>query len=120
MSHIIREQLTDCSTADAFRFSLSCAQCGGVWESTPVRFSRSGVTPETPGKQVIFDTLYRQEKDNALTRSVRQAEGAFNQCPVCGRLVCDCCFLVCEELDLCMDCAGRLQEQGVPVAVRTA
>ncbi len=30
-------------------------------------------------------------------------------CPVCGRLVCDRCFLICEDLDMCIACAKTLQ-----------
>ncbi|MCI6126309.1 MAG: hypothetical protein MR738_09535 [Enterocloster clostridioformis] len=39
----------------------------------------------------------------------------FNKCPICSRLVCDRCFLVCDELDMCVSCAHYLQEQGEPV-----
>ena len=36
----------------------------------------------------------------------------------CGtkRLVCDACFLICDEMDLCRECAGRMKEPGEPVA----
>ena len=37
-------------------------------------------------------------------------------CPVCGRLVCDRCFLICEDLDLCIACAKALQVRGDVVA----
>lgn len=115
MSQIPTELLQDCSTREAFCFTLNCAECGTVWRSRPVRFSRAGVEPSTEGKRVIFDTLYQREKEAALLRAVAEARKAFNQCPICRRLVCDHCFLICEELDLCTACAARLQEQGSPV-----
>ena len=40
----------------------------------------------------------------------------FSQCPVCRRLVCDACFLICDEMDLCRECAARMKEPGEPVA----
>ena len=40
----------------------------------------------------------------------------FNRCPVCGRLVCDRCFLICEDLDMCTACAGTLEVHGDIVA----
>ena len=57
MSHITKDMMQDRSTATEFVFSLRCAECGEEWRSTPVRFSRAGVTPATNGKQIIFDAL---------------------------------------------------------------
>lgn len=116
MSHITKELLQDCSTPDEFIFSMRCAECGGLWKSKPIRFSRAGVKPQTEGKRVIFETLYQREKAAALLRAVTEAQGAFSQCPICRRLVCDRCFMVCDELDMCVSCANRLQERGEPVA----
>lgn len=120
MNHITRELLLDCSTADTFCFSMRCAECGEVWKSRPIRFSKAGIQPETEGKRVVFDTLRKREKEAALIRAVEQAEKTFSLCPICRRLVCDHCFLVCEDLDMCAACARRLQEQGEPVAQRDA
>ena len=39
----------------------------------------------------------------------------FNLCPICRRLVCNRCFLLGEDIDLCADCARNLQERGEPV-----
>ena len=36
-------------------------------------------------------------------------------CPICRRLICDSCFLICEEMDMCRACAKRLKEDGEPV-----
>ena len=118
MSHIAKERLQDCATKDEFSFALCCAECGEVWKSRPVRFSRAGVVPETAGKQIVFETLYRREKEAAMERAVSEAAGAFNTCPICHRLVCDHCFLICDDLDMCLSCAERLQEAGELVAVR--
>lgn len=116
MSPIPKELLEDHSTREVFCFTLRCAECGAVWRSRPVRFSRAGIKPSSEGKREIFDILYKREREDALLRAAAEAGKAFNQCPICHRLVCDRCFLICEELDLCASCAARLQEQGSPVA----
>lgn len=118
MSHIAKELLLDCSTQDEFFFSLRCAECGEVWKSRPVRFSKSGVTPETRGKRVVFDTLYQREREAALGRAVSEAAGIFNTCPICRRLVCDHCFMICDDLDMCQSCADNLKEEGEFVLTR--
>ena len=115
MRHITKELLTDCSTPVSFCFSMRCRECGKEWNSTPVTFSKAGIEPGTEGKKIIFDALYQREKEAALERAVEEASNAFNQCPICKRLVCDYCFLICDDLDLCISCATRLQEKGEPV-----
>ena len=118
MIKIEKELLQDCSTPDEFCFSLRCAECGAVWKSRPYRFSRAGVTPPSEGKRVIFEVLYKREKDAAMLRAAQDAAQAFHRCPICHRLVCDHCFFICEDLDLCVSCAERLQEHGEPVTAR--
>ena len=115
MSYIMNGILSDQSTQDEFRFSVSCAECGREWECRRIRFSKAGVTPETEHKRVIYKTLYERETKAAFDTALAQAEELFSQCPICHRLVCDSCFLICEDLDMCSACAHRLQEKGVPV-----
>ena len=116
MCRIATELLQDCSTQEEFIFSLPCAECGSVWRSRPIRFSRAGMTAPNEGKRVIFDMLYKREKADALQRAAVEAGEMFSQCPICHRLVCDHCFLICEELDMCVSCAAHLKERGSPVA----
>jgi len=115
MRHITKELLTDCSTPVSFGFCMHCSECGKEWKSTPVIFSKAGIMPETEGKKIIFDALYQREKEHALEKAVEEASNIFNQCPTCRRLVCDYCFLICDDLDLCVSCATKLQEKGEPV-----
>ena len=53
-------------------------------------------------------------------KAAAEASEIFSQCPVCGRLVCDRCFLICEDLDLCTACAEALQVRGDVVAGETS
>ena len=115
MSDVLRKNLTDLSSPDEFCFALRCAECGRVLKSTPVKFSRSGVTPASSGKQVVFDALYRREKEAALDRAAAELKTLFSECPICRNMVCDHCFLICDDLDMCVSCAHRLNEHGEPV-----
>lgn len=115
MRQITRDLLTDCSVEEEFHFSLRCAECGSEWHSLPVRFSKAGVRPETEGKRVIFRTLYEREREQERQHAAETAARRFNRCPICGRLVCDRCFLICDDLDLCTACARHLNESGTPI-----
>lgn len=116
MRRIIRACMEDISSEEVFQFSLRCAVCGSLWKSQPVRFSKAGMQPESEGKRVIFQTLYQREREEACKRATTEALEYFSLCPICKRLVCDHCFLMGEDIDLCMDCAAFLQERGEPVA----
>ena len=115
MRQITKDLLADRSVSEEFRFSLRCTECGREWHSTPVRFSKAGVRPETEGKRVIFRTLYERERERERQRAAETAAQSFNLCPICGRLVCDRCFLLCDDLDMCVACARRLSERGTPI-----
>ena len=99
-----------------FQFSLRRAVCGSLWKSRPAYFSKAEVPPENEGKRVIFQTLYQRELEDAWERAVTEALEHFSRCPICKRLVCDRCFLLGEDIDLCADRAVRSQENGEPVA----
>ena len=118
MAYIAKELLLDFSTEDTFCFGLRCVECGTVWKSRPVTFSRAGVRPESPEKKIIFDTLYEQEKELARQQALQQMGEIFSRCPICKRLVCDNCFMICEDLDMCAGCARSLKEKGDPVSLR--
>ena len=116
MRRIIKAFMQDASTASKFQFSLRCAVCGSLWKSRPAYFSKAEVPPENEWKRVIFQTLYQRALENAWERAVTEALEHFSRCPICKRLVCDRCFLLGEDIDLCADCAVRSQENGEPVA----
>ena len=116
MKRIIAGYLQDDSDERQFRFSLTCVECGAVWKSTPIRFSKAGVPSPTEAKQVVFRALYQREWEQARERAIVEAAHGFNRCPLCGRLVCNHCFLICEDLDMCRICAEDLHERGDPVA----
>ena len=116
MKQVIREHLIDCSDPEKFVFNLICPECGTVWQSTPVAFSKAGEAPPTESKRVIYYLLYEREKQRACAKAVEEAVHFFNLCPLCERLVCNDCFLICQDIDMCLRCAERLQETGEQVS----
>lgn len=116
MKRVVKEAMGDCSTVEEFRFLVRCQECGGIWHSSPIRFSKAGAEPESEGMRTILRTLYEREREAAREKAAAEATEFFNYCPVCGRLVCDRCFLICEDLDLCIACAKALQVRGDVVA----
>ena len=47
--------------------------------------------------------------------AIRNAAEHLNYCPICKKLVCNQCFMICEDIDMCIRCAAELQEFGKPV-----
>ena len=115
MKKLVEMMLENLSTREVFLFRIACSTCGTEFGGKPIRFSKAGITPPTEGKRIIFDTLYEQEFRNARQASVREAAEHLNYCPICKRLVCNRCFLICEDLDMCKQCAAHLEETGHPV-----
>lgn len=115
MKKMVERLLEDLSDRDVFRFGISCPVCGTEYAGRPVHFSKAGVTPDTDAKKIIFDAVYEQEFRFARQTAIGEAAQHMNYCPICKRLVCNRCFLICEDLDLCRDCASALGQKGSPV-----
>lgn len=104
--------LTDRSTKDKFQFSITCEECGRVWKSPAVMFSKAHTPPATEGKKVVYAAIYQREKEDARLKALRAGEKLFSRCPICHRWVCDDCFILCDDLDMCKQCAKKLDEKG--------
>lgn len=115
MKTLIERFLENLSTRDVFLFRIACGACGAEFANKPHRFSKAGITPLTEGKKVIFDAVYTQEFWSARQAAIRDAAEHLNHCPICKRLVCNRCFLICDDLDMCKHCAALLEETGSPV-----
>lgn len=116
MRKLVEMALENISTKEVFLFRICCASCGLEYGNRPIRFTKAGVVPNTPDKQIIYDALYEQELRDARHIAIRSAAEHMNYCPICKRLVCDQCFLICDDLDMCRQCADELQQKGQPVA----
>ena len=115
MKQLVDMLLENLSTREVFLFRIACSTCAAEFGGKPVRFSKAGVTPPTEGKRIIFDACYEQEFRSVRQAAIRDAAEHLNYCPICKRLVCNGCFLICEDLDMCRDCADRLGQTGYSV-----
>ena len=115
MKQFIRKALVDCSDQSTFCFSITCIECGTVWKSTPVGFSGIKMKSASESKNIISKVLYQREHEKAYEKALNEAMNDFNLCPLCKRLVCNRCFIMCEDLDMCRTCGEYLEEKGVSV-----
>ena len=115
LKKLIELFLENLSTKDVFLFRIACSACGAEFANKPHRFSKAGIAPQTEEKKIIFHALYEQEFQGARQAAIREASEHINYCPICKRLICNRCFLICEDLDMCSSCATRLKETGIPV-----
>ena len=115
MKKLVEMFLENLSTREVFLFRVLCGSCGTEYGNKPVRFSKAGVIPQTPKKAALYEILYAQELQSARHGAIRDAAEHLNYCPVCKRLICNRCFLICEDLDMCRQCASAMEEAGTPV-----
>ena len=115
METLIEKVIENLSTRDVFLFRICCGACGTAYADKSVPFSKAGITPRTEGKKIIYDAVYEQELRAARLSAIRNAAEHMNYCPICKRLVCNRCFLICDDLDMCKQCAAHLKEEGIPV-----
>ena len=115
MKKLVEMMLENLSTREVFLFRIACACCGTEYGGKQVRFSKAGITPPTQEKKIIFEACYEQEFRSVRQTAIRDAAEHLNYCPICKRLVCNRCFLICDDLDMCGECAANLQEHGSPV-----
>ena len=115
MKKLVEMLLENLSTKDVFLFRIACGECGSEFANKQVKFSKAGITPQTQSKKIIYDAVYEQEFQSARLSAIRDAAEQLNYCPICKRLVCNRCFLICEDLDMCRQCASNLEETGTPV-----
>ena len=108
MKALVETILENLSTKEVFLFRVRCASCGAQYGNKPKRFSKASAIPTTQSQQIIHDALYEQEFRSARQTAIRCAAEDMNYCPICKRLVCNQCFLICDELDMCRQCAAAL------------
>ena len=115
MRQMIEAILEDLSTREVFLFRIACAGCGAEYANRPTRFSKADIAPTTRAKETIYDAIYAQEYRTARLSALRIGAEHMNYCPICKRMVCNQCFLICDDLDMCRQCAEALHEKGNPV-----
>ena len=119
MRKLVEAALENLSSREVFLFRVTCASCGAEYGNKPMRFSKAEVPPVTQSKQIIYNAIYEQEYNVVRQTAIRNAAEHMNYCPICKRLICNRCFLICDDLDMCRQCAAHLEEEGVPVLTDT-
>ena len=117
MKRYIDKYMNDLSDCDRFLFSVSCPVCGKEWTSTPIPFSGAGKRPNNMLTNFFVQKQYSREKKNAEIIAAEEPGHRMNYCSVCMRLVCDSCFMICTDMDMCADCAAIHNETGERVAL---
>ena len=115
MSNFVEERIQDLCTPEEFRFGVSCELCGDTLATIPTRFIKASEKPENEGQKVIYETMYQQDWQLERDAATRALVSQLNYCPVCKRIVCNHCFLMTGDLDICTDCAKNLGVTGNPV-----
>lgn len=115
MRKLVESVLENQSSSDFFLFRVTCGRCGSEYGNKPMRFSKAGVLPTTHTSRLFLGALYEQEAKTAQQAAVCNAAEHMNYCPICKKLVCNQCFLICDELDMCRSCASELGQKGIPV-----
>ena len=105
MLKTITKKFRDRSTDRFFKFSFYCDRCGAKWTSDPYFFEHGFSERLTEDEKKARDILYKVDHDAAFERANLEARLKFNHCDSCGRVVCDECFAIEEDEDLCKDCA---------------
>ena len=98
----ITQKMTDESEGGIYRFTFYCDNCGAPRQSEAYQsISEEALSPE---KREI-------EHNDAYERANHAAMSWFNRCPGCKRYVCDYCYRVLDNMDLCDECAAHLTKQ---------
>ena len=95
---------TDYSSRDFFSYGFFCDSCMKEWKSQKFLFLRGG--------SAVFEheetrnLVWMREHQKAFDRANLEAHFHFNNCPVCGRWVCDDCFDIEGQRDYgtCTEC----------------
>ena len=114
----IEEQLLDLCSDEEFRFGVECAVCKNILSTDSIRFVKAGIEPKSHGQKIIFETIYRRDKLLEREKAINSLSANLNLCPVCGHIVCNNCFVITDDIDICSDCAKKLGVTGKTVGSR--
>ena len=110
----LASRIKDCSDDKRIAFGFECENCGKLWEVISVPFT---VKADNETEQVIRDAQYHREWVRVKADSSKAFREHFSICPICGKIVCDYCFVICDEIEMCSSCAKELGKQGTTVKV---
>ena len=70
---------------------------------------------QTEARRIITNAMYQREHKQAKEHALCESVQYFNICPLCHGLVCNYCFVICDDLDMCASCAQMLEQHGEAV-----
>ena len=91
----ITMKFTDESSDSFYSFTFYCDICEKPYKS-PEYDSLTGDNHD-PGNWGV-------EHKDAYERANNEVLKQFNRCPTCGRVVCDECFSILDDMDVCKEC----------------
>ena len=98
---------TDHSGKDQFGFSFYCDTCEKEWQSRQIPFEAGGFT--SIEKEEAYQLLWAQEHRTAFEKANLEAHWHFNNCPKCGKWVCNDCFYFTGVI--CKKCAENFAKK---------
>ena len=99
----ITKKYSDRSDGNVYSFIFYCDVCEKPWFSVPYHSQTKS----------LFDLREREsERVAAYERANREAITHFNRCPACKRVVCDDCFRILDDKDVCNVCLARQDQNG--------
>lgn len=94
----VTKKITDESQGGTYRFTFYCDICGNPWHNDPC----SSVTVSASVDEKACERA--RDRNDAYERANHEAIFHFNRCPVCKRWVCQDCFRLLPEGDICKEC----------------
>ena len=102
MSKPLTQRSADYSGAEFFSFGLFCDICEKEWRSPVVSFETGGMVIEHEEARTL---LWAKEHSAAFEQANLEAHLQFNLCPVCGKWVCEECFVTGRgDSEACKKC----------------
>ena len=105
MLKTITKNYRDRSTDGFFKFSFYCDRCGKEWTSEEYPFVHGFGEKLSENEKRAKEILWRSDHDAAFERANLEARLRFNVCKICMEAVCDECFAMEEDEEICINCA---------------
>jgi hypothetical protein len=97
MPNQIKMKMIDNSTEEQFSFTFLCGVCEKQWVSVPIK----------PYAGVREIAIRQADHCAAYERAHTEAQRYHNFCRNCQKWVCDDCFVVTPEEDICRNCVAK-------------
>jgi hypothetical protein len=103
MNKPLTKKTTDYSGTESFSFGFFCDCCGREWKSPAAPFETGGFT--VVEQKETHQMLWEQEHKSAFEQANLEAHLHFNNCPRCGKWVCDDCISLKDpRREICKEC----------------